>query len=150
MNGHVISKFNKTKKKMELELLYESLLKLKNENKIEINPKLKDQLRAEATKQRGTSASPILTPALHEAAKNLRDNDQIVIREADKSNLIVILDKTEYLSKINYILSADSKFCRITREKTEQLQRKANKLISTANSDVGSRKLTPIVGSYSH
>jgi hypothetical protein len=134
---------------MELELLYESLLKLKNENKIEINPNLKDQLRAEATKQRGTSASSILTPALREAAKNLRDNDQIVIRKADKSNLFVILDKTEYLSKINDILSDDSKFCRITRDPTEQLQRKANKLISTANSVVGSRKLTPIVGSYS-
>jgi hypothetical protein len=149
MNCHVISKFNKTKKKMELELLYESLLKLKNENKIEINPNMKEQLRAEATKQRGTSKSSILTPALRQAAKNLRDNDQIVIRKADKSNLFVILNKTEYLSKINDILSDDSKFCRIARDPTEQLQRKANKLISTANSVVGSKKLTPIVGSYS-
>jgi hypothetical protein len=142
-------KFNKTKKQIELELLYESLLKLKNENKIDINPNLKDQLRAEATKQRGTSTSSILTPDLRQAAKKLRDNDQIVIRKADKSNLFVILDKTEYVSKISDILSDGSKFCRITRDPTEQVQRKANKLINTVNAVGGSRTLTPIVGSYS-
>jgi uncharacterized protein (DUF1778 family) len=149
LNCHVISKFSKTKKQIELELLYDSLLKLKNDGKININPDLKDLLRAEASKQRGSSNSKILTPALRQAAKQLRDNDQIVIRKADKSNIFVILDKTEYNSKINEIVSDESKFRRLGRDPTEQIQRRANKLINTANSLVGSRKFTPIVGSYS-
>jgi hypothetical protein len=83
------------------------------------------------------------------AAKQLRDNEQIVIRKADKSNIFVILDKTEYISKINQIVSDESKFQRVSRDPSELLQRRANKLINTANSFAGSKKLTPIVGSYS-
>ena len=49
----------------------------------------------ESTKTRGSCKSRLLSRSLHKAAKELRDNDNIVIRKADKSAIYVIMDKSE-------------------------------------------------------
>ena len=41
-----------------------------------------------------------------EAIKSLRNNADIVITKADKSNTVVILNKTDYLTKMNVILNS--------------------------------------------
>jgi hypothetical protein len=53
------------------------------------------------------------------------------------------------MSKLNSILNDQSKFQKITRDPTEELQRRVNGLIASANAVVGEKLLTPIVGSYS-
>ena len=145
---HLQPKYSTHKKKIELEMLYESLIDLERNNKIVINPDLKDQLRGESTRRRSYSESKLMTPELKEAAKQLRENPDIVIKKADKSNIFVIINKEEYLQKVNNILNDTSKFEKINRDPTEPLQRKVNKLIDAANAEAGHKILTPIVGNY--
>lgn len=149
LNCHLQPKYDRNKKKIELEILYESLISLQNRDKVTINPDLKEQLRNEATIRRSNNSSRLLTPRLRTAAKQLRDNKDIVIRRADKSNIFVLLNATDYNQKIEEILNDSTKFTQTTRDPTEPLQRKVNKLITTANATIGKQHLKPIVGSYS-
>ena len=80
------------------------------------------------------------------AAKDLREDDRIVVRRADKSAIYVIMDKSEYLEKMNTILSDDSKFEKITKDTTDSLKAKVNRLITSANAVIGSIHFTKIVG----
>ena len=63
LNCHYQPKFNIMEKKTDLEILYDSLKTLQNNEKISINPNVKDQLRAEGTRQRSNLKSSILTNA---------------------------------------------------------------------------------------
>ena len=123
--------------KIELEILYDKILSLQRENKIIINPNLKNELRGESTRRRCFEKSSVHSDEMKQAAKELRSNPNIVIKKADKSNVFVIMDgKEEYTNKINQILADQTKFKQITRDPTETLQRKVNKLIAAANSPV--------------
>ena len=82
------------------------------------------------------------------AANNLKHNDKIVIRKADKSSMYVILNKEEYLSKIDSILADSSKFQQIKRNPTDQLKQNANKFIETLNAAQGDLKIPKIIGDF--
>ena len=148
LNCHLESKYDKLSKKVELEMLYQNLLNLESQNKIVIKQELADQLRAESTKHRNIAYPKLLTPSLRIAAQNLKNNDEIVIRKADKSTTYVIMDKKEYLNKIDEILSDQSKFKMIKRNPVEKIKQKANKLIKAQNADTNALKLSEIVGDY--
>ena len=130
-------------------LLYQSILKLTEENKITINGNLKEQLRAEATKRRACSNSKIVTPSLCKAAKKLKENNSIIIRKADKSSTFVIMNKEEYKEKLDQILLDHTKFKKITKDPTEDLKRKVNKLVKENNKKNADLKLPEIVGQHS-
>ena len=148
INFHLPSKFSPQKKKAELEVLFQDALKLRAKNKIEIHPDFQDLLIAESTKNRSrTSAS--LPPRLQRAARQLRENDNIVIRRADKSAVYVILDKEDYNQKVKAILDDGEKFKKITRNPTEELKKKANDLITAANKHIVGDKLQKITGEFS-
>ena len=100
---HTQGKYSKINKKIELELLYQSLLKLQSENEITLKENLWSQLMAESTKHR-TKFKTIISPNLKEAIKTLKNNKDIIIRKADKSNTFVIIDKSEYLDKLSNIV----------------------------------------------
>ena len=78
----------------------------------------------------------------------LRQNTDIVIRKADKSQIYVILDADDYHRKCKVILDDPTKFKRITRNPVEQLKRDANSLIDAANKHTNGTKLTRITGEY--
>ena len=109
-----------------------------------MNPDLKNQLLGVSTKKRSSKGNCLLTRELREAAEQLRSNNDIVIRKADKANIFVILYKTDYFAKFNSLLNDVSKFQRITRDPNEELQKKTNKLINKANIESDSSILTPI------
>ena len=96
LNCHYQPKFNIMDKKVELETLYDSLMTLCKNEKIMINPNIKDQLIAEGTRQRSMQKNTIITVALKNAAKRLKNNPDITIRKADKSNIFVILNYSDY------------------------------------------------------
>ena len=75
---HYKPKFDPLKKQVELEILYDTLINMHNKGIIHINPNLKYQLRAEATKQRDFSKSSILTKDLIHAAKTLKNHQDII------------------------------------------------------------------------
>ena len=75
-------RFCHNSKKIELEILYESLLNLRNRDIISISDSLKPQLIAESTKRRDFKPSSVLTKELISAAKELKLNPNIVVRKA--------------------------------------------------------------------
>ena len=150
LNCHIQSPVDKYKKKVELEILYDQLLQLKNDNIVEISPDLQDQLRAEAGQSHSNERSSILTPELRAAAKTLRENPNIVIRRADKTSAFVILNKKDYLCKIDNILKDGSKFRRITKNPCDDIKSRVNKLVDEATMAAGKEiPIKKIVGDYS-
>ena len=134
---------------MQIHLTYpQNLLDLESKDIINIKPDLTDQLRCESTKHRYKKSSSLLTPALRTAAKNLKSNDNIIIRRADKSAMYVILNKDEYFAKIDLILSDESKFRLIKRNPVDKLKQKANKLIEALNAAQSDLKLSKIIGDF--
>ena len=138
--------------KVELELLYEDILNIETSKVADVNPNIKEELRAEGTRVRGgRTPSKVLTPELRAAAKSLRENEAIVVRRADKSNGYVILDRDDYRKKLKDVLSDGSKFRTITKNPCNDLKKKINSLITEAtDANPDARKfLTPVVGDYS-
>ena len=143
INYAIAPKYSKQAKKSELELLYQDICKLKAQNKIEVNPDIQDQLRAESTKHRTGMGRSSLDPALRRAGRGraglrraageLRNNDSIVIRRADKSQTFVILNVADYHRKTADILSDQTKFQKISKNPVDQLKKSANDLISASN-----------------
>ena len=127
-------------KKIELEMLFNSLNKLSDQGKIRLNLKIKEQLRAEGTRSRNKLNSSLLTSVRRLAAKNLKNNRDIVIRKADKSNTFVILNHEDYISKLENILKDTTKFQEINRDPTKQLKAEVNRLIESANAVLGEDK----------
>ena len=134
--------------KIELEILYDSLKTLQNNGQISINQIITDQLRAEATRQQSNLKSSLLTNGQKTVAKQLKNNSDIGIRKADKSNTFIILNKCDYISKINNIISDTTKFKKIQRDPTKLLKAKVNTLIDSVKSVCGQHKLNKIIGEY--
>ena len=53
----------------------------------------------------------------HRAFLELLDVENIIIQKADKGNVIVIIDKNTYITKMNSILNDDTKFKKVSFEK---------------------------------
>ena len=148
LNYHYSPKFSQEEKKAELETLYQDICKLKSDDKILVNPDIQPQLQAEATRNRGHQKKSSLPAHLWKASRELRENEDIVIRRADKSHLFVILDRRDYLKKAQDILNDTKKFRKISRNPVDELKKQANSLITAANSHSGTQTLTKIVGEY--
>ena len=148
INQKVAPKYDQIHKKAELELLYQDVISLRDQRKINVNPDIKEQLMSESTKNRSRPGRRSLSPRLLRAAKELKDDPNIQIRKADKSNTYVLLDKSEYLSKMDDILADDSKFTPISRNPIDELKRSANNLIEAANKATGANTFSRIVGEF--
>ncbi|XP_076037506.1 uncharacterized protein LOC143022964 [Oratosquilla oratoria] len=139
--------FKKAEKTAELELLYRNLCNLRKEGKIQLNPDVKEQLQAESIKHRSFGSGPLLTAEL-QAAMELRENKDIVIRRADKTNLFVILNRSDYIDKVESLLQDSSKFLRVNRNPVDDIRKKVAKLINIANAVVDGFKFQNLHGHY--
>ena len=149
LNFHIQPNYDKLKKKTEIEILYQQLQTLERSNKVLFNEGLKEQLISESAKHRNTRRfNSILTKEMREAAKQLKENKNIIIRKADKSNTYVILNKDIYENKLNKIVNDDTKFEKITRDPTSTLKTKLNGLIESINAVQSDIKLSKLVGNY--
>ena len=146
---HVKTKFDPLRKKAELEVLYDSLEKLQERGVIGLGDNLKPLMVAESTKNRNMDRSNLLTRELRQAAKELRENKEIILRKADKSSSYVIMDRSVYKSKLDEILQDESKFRKITRNPLTELKTKLNKLIKRANEGNHIKILQPVCGEFS-
>ena len=147
-NCHLEPKYSKIFKKIELEVLYQNLLDLNSQGKISISPDLANLLSAEGTKHRNVKSKAIITPELRTAAAKLKNNENVIIRKADKSSTYVILNKEDYLSKIDDILADSSKFKVIHKNPINEIKRRVNRLVETQNALQESRKLPKIIGDF--
>ena len=85
---------------MELEILYSKILDMHEKGIVNIHSNLRDQLRAEATKNRDYHNSRIIDKELMTTGKELKNNPNIIVRQADKSNIFIILDRMEFKDKL--------------------------------------------------
>ena len=76
------------------------------------------------------------------------DYINIVIRKADKSNTFVILNRDDYISKINNILNDKTKFKKIQKNPTKLLKAQVNRLIESVNALSGKQKRNQIICEY--
>ena len=148
LNCHIQPKYNRVNKQVNIEILYQNLLDLKSKKQIDIKPELADRLRSEGTKHRNPIHNSILSNSLKAAAKTLRNNNDIVIRRADKSAIYVIMNRSEYISKVNDILKDTSKFKQISKNPIDQLKQDVNQLIETQNAVIDDIKLPKIIGDF--
>ena len=134
---NVQSENNSIDEKADIELLYRDILHLENGKKVEVRREFQDELIGEGAKLRGVTNSKILTPELREAGRELRDDERIIVRQADKSPIFVILDKNEYISKMKDILSDEEKSTKISQDPTNKLNANVNHMIDSANALIG-------------
>ena len=72
----------------------------------------------------------------------------MTIRKSDKSNSIVIMDRSDYLNKLSSIVADEQKFTRLTKDSTEALKKKLNGLIEASNMSTNDFKFNKLVGHY--
>ncbi|XP_076065026.1 uncharacterized protein LOC143039059 [Oratosquilla oratoria] len=138
----------KAEKIADLELLYKNLCEFHQKGKINMKPIFIELLQAESTKRRGYGKSSLLTAELRLAAKELRENKDIVIRRADKSDLFVILNRSDYIEKVESILQDTSKFVRVNRNPIDNIRKRVTKLIAASNALIDGVKFAPLQGHY--
>ena len=148
LNFHLQAKYNKLHKKTELECLYQNLLELESNKEIKIEQRMCDLLRAESTKHRNTYSPNKLPIKLINAAKSIKNNEQIIVRRADKSAIYVIMNKQEYIEKINLLLSDNTKFKKLKKDPTNTLKKKVNTYIKALNAAQNDIKIKQIIGDF--
>ena len=135
-------------KNVENEMLFYSLLKVSEKNIISIYENLKPQLLAESTRNRDYTFSKVITKKLNDAAKDLKEHKEIIVRRTEKSKVFGVMVREDYFHKLDEFLSNTEKISVVTRNPTVQLKTEVNKLIKSANEQFGQTLLKPIVGEF--
>ncbi|XP_076046144.1 uncharacterized protein LOC143028224 [Oratosquilla oratoria] len=145
LNCHVLSKPRPHQKRVEIEVLIESILKLAKDGILDVSQRLQPELVAEAGKQRGTFTSSVLQRRHFEAAQRLRNNQEVTIKRADKASILVLILTSEYLEKIDTILEDRTKFQPIQKNPIPELTSKVNKITDVFNAVASGIKFCKIV-----
>ena len=85
----------------------------------------------------------ILSKNEHDLFKKMRNNEEITIKKADKSNTVVIMNTCDYQNKIQDILNDSTKFKILKKDPTEKLKAKVNSLIETLRTTIEPSKPLP-------
>ncbi|XP_066982655.1 uncharacterized protein [Macrobrachium rosenbergii] len=98
----------------------------------------------------GDHKSNIIDRRLREAAKQLREKEDITILRADKTATFVLINTKDYHwnRKLDNILADSTKFQRITNNPVDKIRREANRIIETVNAASNAFHLPPIMGDY--
>ena len=149
LNCHFADKPQPRQKRLEIEILMDSLLSLEKEKKVHLSDSLKPLLLAEALTQRHPSQhKSIMTKELRNAAKKIKAAEGITIRRADKTPALVLINTEEYHQKLDSILADESKFKKIRKNPTEDIKKEANNIIDRINALSNSVKFSRIKGDY--
>ena len=135
-----IKKVNNLNIKCELEYIYHILDKNKMLNSNDKISKIKNLLHnfPNKLKKQIINDIPNLSNEENKALTSLLNDKSIIISKADKGNAIVILNKKDYINKVNELLNDKNVFKKISSNLTEKreqslieflLQLKRNKII---------------------
>ena len=150
MNCHLKQRYDKTKRKVEIELLYENIKEKEKCKKVLVpeDEALKSELERFGMRNVQDYNKDVLTKNQYKKIKEFNTIESIVTRKADKNNVFVILDKEFYENEINRLLSDESKFTKIRKDPTEDLKKELNKHISVVNNSSKSIKISRREGKY--
>ena len=88
-NCHLFQGYTSINKNTEIEILYQNILKLRDNKVISVKPEFRDLLKAEAIKNRYNKKQPtLLTHQLKSAAKELRNHPNITIKKLIKQTFL--------------------------------------------------------------
>ncbi|XP_064109650.1 uncharacterized protein LOC135217617 [Macrobrachium nipponense] len=145
-----MSKPKQHEKRLEIELLLDSIQQLETRDFVQTTDALQPLLLAEALMERGLHTSGIFTREMREAAKELKAKEDITVQRADNTAAFVLIKTEKYHEKLDAILSDSSKFERLTQNLTEDIKRDANRVIQYTNKYRNQRvHLPPIQGDFS-
>ena len=123
LNFHLAPKFDPYVKNCQLERLYQQILNHKLKGDLDIKDDLEIALLAESKKNTGNNFKPTLSKSKYDAIKQLKNNESVVLRKADKSRNYVILTRQDYKAKLDLILSDENKFCKLQADPTNDIKR---------------------------
>ncbi|XP_066952529.1 uncharacterized protein [Macrobrachium rosenbergii] len=109
---------------------------------------LQPLLLAEALTDRGDYKSNIIDWRLREAAKQLREREDITIHRVNKTAAFVLINTEDYHRKFDDILAESTKFRRIAKNPVDEIRWEANRIIETVNAASNTLHPPPITGDY--
>jgi Reverse transcriptase (RNA-dependent DNA polymerase) len=89
------------------------------------------QNHKKSTNIKDSSQDKVLKLHFNETKKFLKENQDIILTKADKGNISVLMNQSDYDMKMSNLLAEDDTYEIIRRHSTETLQRKINALIET-------------------
>ena len=95
---------------------------LEGEVKIQVSPHLRTLLLAEGAQRRGSRSNQTLTD--WKKLQNHYDDENIVVRRADKTAISEVLNNNDCLDEVGQVLSYEAKFESVTRNHSADLQKK--------------------------
>ena len=150
MACHVKKKFDHLTKKIEVEKLYRNIEEQCKKDKVVINNSevLKCELKRFGLSHTKDFNRDILSKKQIDLVKNFKDNKDIIVRKADKSNTFVIMNMMYYTEKIESMLADEDKFEKVATDPTPQLKKELRTLVTRANKHSKSIKFPLPVGHY--
>ncbi|XP_068229086.1 uncharacterized protein [Palaemon carinicauda] len=148
LNCHFISRPRTTDKRLEIELLIDSILNLQERGALRMTDALQPLLLAEALTDKGKYSSGIVSKEMKIAAKELKKVAEVTVRRADKTAAFVLINTHEYHDKLDTILAGQTKFERLTCNPVEEIKREANRPIEAINVATNAVHLPMISGHY--
>jgi hypothetical protein len=126
LNFHLKSKFDLIKQKAEIENLYTQIENEMKNNEITVTNLeiLKCELKRFGLKKSTDFNKPKLTSDQYKKLRKFTQNDKMVIRKADKSNTIVIMNKDDYNSILNDIINDTTKFQKVKDDPSDNIKKK--------------------------
>ena len=123
LNCHYAEKVDPMKKRLEVEVLLNSIQSLEKKGDVKTSDSLKPLLLAEALTNRSTGYKNLITPQLRNASKRLRQAEGITIRRADKTSSLVLIPTNDYHQKLDEILEDKNKFLRIKKNPVDEIKK---------------------------
>ena len=65
----------------------------------------------------------LLTREDYEMVREFLDNEDIIVRKADKNNTFVIMNRSDYMEKLDLIVNDENKFRKLDKDPTEALKK---------------------------
>ena len=132
---------------LSFELLYRDIhnLDITNEKREVLKTRVKHCVFSSFNSYNENGAPLNSTPEEFAALKSLSKNKNLILQKSDKSNSIAIIDKSDYLKKMQNILSDSSKFTQVSVAKDKQLNFIVNveKHITDLLKDLKNSEVTP-------
>ena len=151
LNCHIKSKFDIENQKLEIEKLYSTIKNLHDKEEIEIESveRLKCELKRYGINEAKDFNKCLLSKEDRNVINELRNDDSISIRKADKSNAFVIMNRTDYETKINNILNDETKFSKVTEPVDKVINnsiKKLNDIIQVINEKANRKIFNKVTG----
>lgn len=110
-------------------------LKDNNEESIESEDRPKCALKRFGLREMKDQSKDLVSKAQYLLMEEFVNSEDIIVRKADKNNIVVARNKTDNMNKITDLISDRDKLNPIPKDPTNAFETDINKLITTINTD---------------